>query len=221
MENTKFIKFTTTHFSEEQMLNRSTDFLEFMKKRKSIRSFSKKKVPLKIIENIILTASTAPSGANKQPWTFCVVANPTIKSQIRSEAEEVEKESYKNRMSTEWIEDLEQFETNWQKPYIDDAPYIIVVFKKAYDLDIDGNKKNNYYVNESVGIALGFLITAIHQAGLVTVTHTPSPMNFLSKILLRPKNERAYMLLPIGYPADHVTVPNIVKKNLDQVYKYY
>lgn len=195
-------------------------FLE-MDKRRSVRDFSEKPVPKSVIENIIKTASTAPSGAHKQPWIFCVVESAEYKSKIREAAEEEERKSYEGRMSEEWLKDLKPLGTNHSKPFLEIAPYLIIVFKKPYDLDDNGNKLQNYYVNESVGIACGMLITAIHEAGLVTLTHTPSPMNFLTKLLERPSNERAFLLLPVGYPASEVYVPDIERKGLDEVSKFY
>ncbi len=206
--------------SEDDMMRRSKDYLDKMRRRRSIRTFSSKEVPLPIIQNIIETAASAPSGANKQPWTFCVVRDPDIKRKIRSAAEKEERMSYDHRMSDDWLEDLKPFGTNWEKPFLEIAPYLIVVFKKSYDL-IDGKKYKNYYVNESVGIACGMLIAAIHNAGLVTLTHTPSPMRFLEEILGRPENERAYLLLPVGLPAERVKVPKLEKKTLNQVFKLF
>jgi iodotyrosine deiodinase len=199
----------------------SQDYYQLMDTRRSIREFSYKPVPKTVIENIIKTASTAPSGAHKQPWTFCVIESPKLKSKIRIAAEEEEKKSYEGRMSEEWIKDLKPLGTNHLKPFLEIAPYLIIVFKKPYDLDEKGNKLQNYYVNESVGIACGMLITAIHQAGLVTLTHTPSPMNFLTKLLERPSNERAFLLLPVGYPAEETYVPDIERKSLDEIAKFY
>ncbi|HQU58716.1 MAG TPA: nitroreductase family protein, partial [Saprospiraceae bacterium] len=156
----------------------------------------------------------------KQPWTFCVVANPTIKKQIREAAEKEEYLNYHGRMSEEWIEDLQAFGTDWHKPFLETAPYLIVVFKKAYSLE-GGEKKKNYYVNESVGLATGFLLAAIHNAGLVALTHTPSPMNFLQEILGRPENERPFLLIPVGYPADDAKVPCLSRKEKDEVLVFY
>ena len=197
------------------------EFYKLMNARRSVRDFSDKSVPKSVIENIIKTASTAPSGAHKQPWTFCVVESQELKSKIRVAAEEEERKSYGGRMSEEWLEDLKPLGTNHEKPFLEIAPYLIIVFKKPYDLGENGKKKQNYYVNESVGIASGMLITAIHQAGLVTLTHTPSPMNFLTKLLGRPSNERAFLLLPVGYPADVTYVPDIHRKKIDEVSKFY
>ncbi|PCJ24703.1 MAG: nitroreductase family protein [Flavobacteriales bacterium] len=216
----KFIPYQQKELTKEEQLTNSENFYQLLDKRRSIREFSNQSVDLKVIENLIKTASTAPSGAHKQPWTFCVISNPAIKKQIRIAAEKEEKENYDRRMSDSWKEDLEPFGTNWEKPFIEIAPYIIVVFKKAYDL-VNGEKHNNYYVNESVGIATGMLIAAIHNAGLVTLTHTPSPMNFLAKILNRPENERAYLLLPVGYPKKGTEVPDIQRKKLTEVLDYY
>ena len=167
-----------------------------------------------------MTASSAPSGAHKQPWTFCAVSNPAIKSEIRKAAEEEEYTNYHGRMSDDWLKDLAAFGTDWNKPFLEIAPWLIIVFKKAYDLE-NGEKKKNYYVNESVGLAAGFLLTAIHQAGLVTLTHTPSPMNFLQKILNRPENERPFLLIPVGYPAENAEVPDLQRKSADEVIRFY
>ncbi len=164
-----------------------------------------------------MAAASAPSGANKQPWTFCAISNPEVKRQIRIAAEQEEKESYEGRMSPEWLEDLAPLGTDWHKPFLEIAPWLIVVFRKPFDYQSNGSKRQNYYVQESVGIACGFLIAAIHAAGLVTLTHTPSPMNFLQKILDRPDNERPFLLLPVGYPAPDAMVPDIQKKGTDEV----
>lgn len=204
----------------ETLRVRSEDFYLSMNKRRSVRDFSEQIIPKEVIENIVKTAATAPSGAHKQPWTFCVISNQELKKKIRKAAEAEEKESYDSRMSEQWLKDLEPIGTDWEKPFLETAPYIIVVFKKIYDEE-EGQKKTNYYVNESVGIACGFLISAIHQAGLVTLTHTPSPMNFLSEILDRPKNERPYLLLPVGYPSEETYVPQLSRKGLNEMAKFY
>ena len=219
MEN--WVRYQGMKYDEAEVIMRSQTFYENMVKRRSVREFSDKSVPFEVIENIIKTAAAAPSGAHKQPWSFCVVADPEIKKQIRTAAEKEEFINYNGRMSDEWLEDLKVFGTDWHKPFLEDAPYLIIVFKKAYDLNAKGEKLKNYYVNESVGIASGFLITAIHNAGLITLTHTPSPMNFLEKILNRPKNERAFLLLPVGYPAENAVVPNLKRKKLEAVLKVY
>jgi nitroreductase len=216
-----FVRHEQETFSSDEMLKRSKDFSIWINKRRSVRDFSDKPIPKEVINNVILSASSAPSGANKQPWAFCVVSDPHLKSVIRAEAEKEEYESYHGRMSDEWIKDLSPLQTDWRKPFLETAPYLIVVFKKAYDLLPDGTKSTNYYVNESVGIACGFLLTAIHQAGLVALTHTPSPMNFLSKILKRPVNERPYLLIPVGYGAEEAFVPKLDRKPLQEVAVYY
>jgi iodotyrosine deiodinase len=216
-----FIAYTQESFSEHDMLFRSKVFYDWMNKRRSVRDFSDQSIPKEVIEYITMTASSAPSGAHKQPWTFCIVHDPKLKSEIRIAAEKEEQESYLNRMSDEWLEDIKPLQTDWHKPFLETAPYLIVVFKKAYDLHPDGHKKTNYYVNESVGIACGFLLAAIHHAGLVALTHTPSPMNFLMKILDRPENERPYLVIPVGYPAEETFVPNFERKPLEAVTKFY
>jgi nitroreductase len=204
-------------FTGEDMQSRSETFLTEMSKRRSIRTFSDRSVPIEIIYNCIQTAASAPSGANKQPWQFVVVKDPAVKAKIRQAAELEEKEFYRHRATKEWLEDLNQFGTDWHKPFLDIAPYLIVVFKQAYDIKDDGSQRKNYYVNESVGIASGFLLAALHHAGLATLTHTPSPMNFLGEILNRAPNEKAFLLIPVGYPAAHTTVPELNKKPLEEV----
>jgi iodotyrosine deiodinase len=204
-------------FTGEDMQSRSETFLNEISKRRSIRTFSDRSVPIEIIYNCIQTAASAPSGANKQPWQFVVVKDPAVKSKIRQAAELEEKEFYRHRATKEWLEDLNQFGTDWHKPFLDIAPYLIVVFKQAYDIKDDGSQRKNYYVNESVGIASGFLLAALHHAGLATLTHTPSPMNFLGEILNRPPNEKAFLLIPVGYPAADTTVPELIKKPLEEV----
>jgi nitroreductase len=216
-----WIKYEGVTVADDEIVERSQAYYEMMDKRRSVRVFSDKAVPFEVVENIIKTASTAPSGAHKQPWIFCVVSNLEIKKQIRQAAEEEEYTNYHGRMSEAWLEDLKVFGTDWQKPFLEIAPYLIIVFKKAYDFDENHQKSKNYYVNESVGIACGFLISAIHQAGLVTLTHTPSPMNFLQKILNRPENERPYLLIPVGYPVEAVEVPNIDRKGLAEIMVVY
>ncbi len=208
-------------YTKEELITRSKEFYTWLDQRRSIRMFSDKEVPRVVIENIILSASTAPSGAHKQPWTFCAISNPSLKSKIREAAEVEEKISYESRMSERWKKDLEPLGTDMNKPFLEIAPWLIIAFKKAYDVDQEGNKHNNYYVNESVGIACGMMITAIHNAGLVTLTHTPSPMNFLAKLLKRPSNERAFILFPVGYPGEKVFVPNITRKSLQEVSRFY
>lgn len=215
------IRYSHEHYSHEEMTERSAKFFDWMETRRSVREFSDQPVPKEVIENVIKSASTAPSGAHKQPWTFCVVSNPEIKSKIREAAEKEEYESYTKRMSEEWLYDLKPMATDWKKPFLEIAPYLIIVFKRPFEYDAEGKKHQNYYVNESVGLAAGMLITAIHDAGLVTLTHTPSPMNFLQKILERPDNERPFLLLPVGYEAEEVYVPNNRRKSLDEMSVFY
>lgn len=217
----KHIPFHQPLKSEKETIQTSDEFYKLMDKRRSVRFFSDKDVPEEVIENIIKTASTAPSGAHKQPWTFCVIRNKDLKHQIRELAEKEERINYDSRMSDTWKEDLAHLGTDDVKEFIDIAPWIIVVMRKPYDLDANGKKLNNYYVNESVGIASGILIAAIHYAGLVTLTHTPSPMGFISKALNRPENEKPYLLLPVGYPSKECTVPNLKRKELNEIAFYY
>lgn len=216
-----FVRYERDTYTPEQMISRSREYLEWVDQRRTVRDFSDQPIPKEVIENIIQSASAAPSGAHKQPWTFCVVSDASIKSAIRIEAEKEEYESYHGRMSEEWIDDLRRLQTDWQKPFLETAPYLIVVFKKAYDINPFGLKRNNYYVNESVGIACGFLLTAIHHAGLVALTHTPNPMNFLTKILKRAENERPFLLIPVGYPAKETFVPKLERKPLTEIAVFY
>lgn len=202
--------------TESELITNSTAFYEEMASRRTVRDFDSRHVPLEVVENIILTAGTAPSGAHKQPWTFCLISDPEIKRQIRIAAEEEEKISYSQRMPEDWKNDLKPLGTDWEKPFLEEAPYLIVVFKQSYGVE-SGEKIQHYYVSESVGISCGFLIAAIHKAGLATVTHTPSPMNFLSKILQRPANEKPFLLLPIGYPKAETFVPDIDRKRLEEI----
>ncbi|MBN4051334.1 nitroreductase family protein [bacterium AH-315-M05] len=215
-----FIPYKTETYPEKEMLAKSKSFYQWINKRRTVRDFSDKLVPKEIMENIISTASTAPSGAHKQPWNFCLVGDPEIKKQIRKAAEKEEKENYSGRMSERWIRDLNPFGTDWKKPFLEVVPWHIVVFKRVYEV-VNDEKNNNYYVNESVGIATGFLLAAIHNAGLVALTHTPSPMNFLCSVLNRPENERPFLLIPVGYPADNVMVPDIKRKSLEDVITCY
>ena len=214
-----FKKLDFKEFSEEEMRERSKSFLDELSTRRTVRDFSNKPVSLEIIENCIKAAATAPSGANKQPWQFIIVSDSKVKRKIREAAEVEEKEFYNHRATKQWLEDLNQFGTDWHKPFLETAPYLIVVFRQIYDIKDDGSQRKNYYVNESVGIASGFLLAAFHNAGLVTLTHTPSPMNFLGKILERPDNERAFLLIPVGYPDDEAEVPEITKKSFTDISK--
>ena len=207
----EFEKLKFNDQSKEDMIQNSIEFLKMIRSRRTVREFSDKIVPMDVIKNIIKAASSAPSGANKQPWHFVVVRDPHLKRKIRIAAEKEEKEFYTNRAPDSWLEDLNQFKTDWNKPFLEKAPILIVVFRQSY-ADLGFTKKKNYYVSESVGIACGVLLTAIHNAGLVSLTHTPSPMGFLEKILKRPKNEKAFLLIPVGYPDGNARVPNLKKK---------
>lgn len=217
----RHVPYQIESFSEEEMTVKSEAYYKWLDSRRSVREYSDKDIPRTVIENLIKSASTAPSGAHKQPWTFCAVSNSVLKSKIRIAAEIEEKKSYEHRMTDRWKKDLAPLGTDMNKPFIEKAPWVIVAFKKVYEYDENGDKHNNYYVNESIGIACGMLISAIHQAGLVTLTHTPSPMNFLSKVLNRPSNERAFLLLPIGYAEKPVYVPDLLRKPLGEVAVFY
>jgi nitroreductase len=186
-------------------------------RRRSVRHFCADPIPLDVVRRAIHTAGTAPSGAHKQPWRFALVTDPAVKSRIREAAEIEERETYEHRMSDEWRAALAPLGTDANKPFLELAPAIIVVFRIDYELAADGTRSKNYYVQESCGIALGMLIAALHHAGLATLTHTPSPMAFLAEILGRPKNERPFILLPVGYPAPDCEVPELVRKPLDEL----
>ena len=201
----------------DDMLRRSEDFLALMAKRRTVRDYSDRSVPREIIANAVRTAALAPSGANQQPWTFVCISDPAIKSRIRAEAEEEEKSFYSGRAGEEWLGALRHLGTDWEKPFLETAPWLIAIFGQRYGTTPDGGKVKHYYVPESVGIAAGFLIAALHNAGLATLTHTPSPMGFLNEICGRPDNEKAYILLVAGYPAEDCRVPVISKKSLDEV----
>jgi iodotyrosine deiodinase len=197
----------------EEALRRSREFLERMDERRSVRMFSTEPVPRELLENAIRVAGTAPSGAHQQPWTFVVVSDPDLKARIREAAEREEREFYEHRATPEWLEALEVLGTDWVKTHITDAPYLVVVFEQVFG----PAKRKHYYVRESVGIAVGFLLAALHESGLCALTHTPSPMGFLRDLLGRPENERPYVLIPVGYPADDAVVPDISRKPLGEI----
>ena len=207
--------------SDSERAAGSARFLEVMSRRRSIREFATTPVPRTLVVNAIRAAALAPSGANQQPWTFVLIGNaPDLRARIREAAEAEEREAYEHRMSPEWLEALRPLGTDWRKPHLTDAPWLIIVFEQAYGLRVEGGrsrKVKHYYVRESVGIAVGFLLAALTHAGLATLTHTPSPMGFLATLLGRPSNERPYLLIPVGYPAEDATVPAITKKPLEQV----
>ncbi len=200
------------------MEQRAAAFYETMDRRRSVREFSDEPVPRRLVDQAIRTASTAPSGAHRQPWTFVVVGEPALKSRIRVAAEKEERENYEGgRLPDEWRAALEPLGTDWKKPYLETAPWLVVLFEQRYTLTGDGDTKKNYYVKESVGIAAGLFIAALHNMGLATLTHTPSPMAFLTRILARPENERPFVLFPIGFPAEDCHVPDLRRKPLDEV----
>jgi iodotyrosine deiodinase len=208
-----------TRLDAEEALRRSQEFLELMESRRSVRHFSAEPVPYELIENAIRTAGTAPSGANQQPWTFLVVSDPEVKERIRQAAEHEEELLYKERASEQYLDALEPIGTDWIKPHITDAPYLVVVFEQAWSREPSGEKHKHYYVRESVGIAVGFLLASLHAAGLATLTHSPAPMGFLTRILGRPENERPFILIPVGYPTEDAQVPDIAirKKPLEAI----
>ncbi|MEZ4643456.1 MAG: nitroreductase family protein [Chloroflexota bacterium] len=204
-------------YPESEMKQRAAAFYAEMRRRRSVRHFSERPVPQEVIESCLQAAGTAPNGANMQPWHFVVVSDPAIKKQIRTAAEAEEQEFYERRASEDWLEALAPLGTDAHKPFLEIAPYLIAIFAQSYSLDEEGKKVKHYYVQESVGIATGMLITAVHHAGLVSLTHTPSPMKFLNEILGRPAWERPFLLLVVGYPAENAEVPVITKKPLADI----
>lgn len=211
------IPYQRERLSDEEMIAAARAFRDTLLLRRSVREFSSDPVPDEVIELAIEAAASAPSGANMQPWKFVVVRDPDVKREIRVAAEKEEYESYNGRMPDEWLRALAPLQTDWRKEFLEIAPLLIVVFKEDSGVDADGKRVTHYYVNESVGIACGFLLAALNAAGLATLTHTPSPMGFLREILERPKNEKAFLLIPVGYPAEGCLVPDITKKSLDAV----
>ncbi len=212
-----FVPYRPARIAPDDMIGRGRAFFEAMDGRRSVRHFSDEPVPRAAIEWAIRAASTAPSGAHMQPWTFVAIDDPMRKREIRLAAEEEERKSYEHRMSPQWLRALAPLGTDWHKPYLETAPYLVVVFEQSTGVDDDGERRKHYYVRESVGIACGFFIAALHTMGLCTLTHTPSPMGFLSRILRRPANEKPYILFPVGYAADDAVVPALVRKPLDAV----
>ena len=202
---------------DEVALRDSRAFLALMRRRRSVRHFSDDPVPRELIENALRTAGTAPSGANQQPWSFVAVSDAATKERIRTAAEREEELLYTRRASEEYLRAIDPIGTDAVKPHITDAPWLIAVFEQAWGQRDDGTKRKHYYVRESVGIAVGLLVAALHNAGLATLTHAPSPMGFLKEILGRAENERPFLLLPVGYPAEGATVPALDKKPLEQI----
>jgi nitroreductase len=218
MREAKFVPYSQyREYPLDEMRRRSTDFYEEIKRRRSVRQFSERSVPKEIIENCLKAAGTAPNGANHQPWHFVVISDPDVKKKIRQAAEREEREFYGGRAPQEWLEALAHLGTDEHKPYLETAPYLIVVFAQNYEITGARKQIKNYYVTESVGIALGFLIAALHHSGLACLTHTPSPMGFLRELLGRPTSERPYLILVVGYPASDCQIPAITKKSLSEI----
>lgn len=205
----------------DELARRAEEYYQQIRRRRTVRDFSDRDVPIEVIEKCILAAGTAPNGANLQPWHFAIVSSDETKSQIRKHAEEEEREFYEHRAPQEWLDALAPLGTDEEKPFLETAPHLVVVFAKSYSLSPQGNKVKNYYVSESVGIATGFLISALHHAGLATLTHTPSPMRFLNQILKRPENERPFLILVTGFPSSDAKVPRITKKSLNEIVTYH
>lgn len=205
------------HRSEPNLIERSEQFMSMMKSRRTVRDFSSRAVPESVIANAIEVAGSAPSGANMQPWHFVAVSNAEVKTKIREAAEVEERELYEHRASDEWLDALAPLGTNADKPFLETAPWLIAVFAQKHTIDEQGNKHKHYYTPESVGIATGFLIAALHQAGLATLTHTPSPMGFLRDVLDRPKHEKPFLLIVTGYPEENAMVPEIEKRSMDKL----
>lgn len=211
------IAYTRVRRSDDELIADARAFLEITKRRRTVRDFASDPIPDEVLTLAISAAASAPSGANQQPWTFVIVTDAEVKRQIRVAAEKEEYEGYHGRMPADWLQALAPLQTDWHKEFLEIAPALIVVFKQDYGIDVEGRHVTHYYVNESVGIACGFLLAALNTAGLATLTHTPSPMGFLREILGRPRNEKAYLLIPVGYPAEGCRVPDIRKKALDEV----
>ena len=212
------IPYQPERLEPDEQLQKAEDFYQEMDRRRSVRFFSDDPVPRELVELAIKTASTAPSGAHKQPWTFALTSDPDIKRQIRLAAEDEERINYEGgRLPAHWREDLEPLGTDWRKPFIETVPWVVVLFEQRFGLGPDGERRHHYYVKESVGISAGIFIAALHHMGLATLTHTPSPMKFLTKLLGRPNSERPFVLFPIGYPASDCVVPDLKRKPLDEV----
>ena len=222
MSGTKpgFIPLEFTRRDEHEMVERAREFYELMDQRRSVRFISSEPIPRACVELAVRTAATAPSGAHRQPWSFVIVDEPELKRAIREAAEAEERENYEHRFPPEWLEALSVLGTDWNKEFLEHAPFLVIVFKESYGVASNGQKVSNYYVNESVGIACGLFIAALHNMGLATLTHTPSPMGFLSQLLGRPSNEKPYILFPIGYPAADATVPDLKRKSLEEVVQW-
>lgn len=212
----EFVRLDHRVFSPEEMIERARSFRQDIEKRRSVRHFTEQQVPMEVLEECILAAGSAPSGAHRQPWTFVVVTDAEVKRKIRAAAEDEEKVNYGGRMNEEWLRALEPLGTTWEKPFLETAPALIVVFRHAWGEEM-GERMQNYYTQESVGIASGFLLAALHHAGLATLTHTPSPMGFLGEVLGRPEHEKAFLLIPVGFPTADCEVPKLGRKPLDEI----
>jgi nitroreductase len=218
MTQARFVRLTHYHeYAPEEMVRRAREFHHDIARRRTVRDFSRRPVPREVIEHCLRAAGTAPNGANLQPWHFVVIGNPALKARIREAAEVEEREFYRRRAPAEWLEALSALGTDEHKPFLEDAPCLIAIFTETYGVRADGTRVKHYYATESVGIATGFLIAALHHAGLASLTHTPSPMGFLNEILGRPLHERPFLLLVVGYPADEAQVPVITKKPLEEI----
>jgi iodotyrosine deiodinase len=209
------------HLSPDKMIQRAKEFYQLVNSRRSVRDFANTNVPIEVIQQCLHAAGTAPSGANHQPWHFAVISNPLIKKQIREGAELEEQEFYASRAPQDWLDALAPLGTDAEKPFLEHAPYLIVIFAEKYTVDAENKKQKNYYVTESVGIATGLLITALHSAGLATLTHTPAPMKFLNQILGRPPAEKPLMILVVGYPEENAKVPAILRKTLSEIASFH
>ena len=220
MTKPEFLPLDFVRRNELEMVARAQEFSDLMRRRRSVRFLSSEPIPRACIEYAVRTAASAPSGANRQPWRFVIVDDLRLKRRIRDAAEAEERENYEQRFPDDWLEALAILGTDWHKPFLEEAPFLVVVFRESFGLDENGQKVTNYYVNESVGIACGMFIAALHNMGLATLTHTPSPMGFLSRLLKRPPNEKPYILFPVGYPAAGATVPNLTRKAIEDVVQW-
>jgi iodotyrosine deiodinase len=220
-ETDPFVPLAFSRIPEDEMLRRARDFYAEMDRRRTTRHFSAEPVPRELIELAVRTAGTAPSGAHQQPWTFVVVSDPKIKRRMREAAEEEERVNYGGRMPPEWLSALAPLGTDAVKEHITTAPYVVVMFRHIFGVNADGSRRTHYYTTESCGIAAGLFIAALHRMGLATLTHTPSPMGFLGALLKRPENEKAFLLMPVGYPADDARVPNLHRKPLDEIATWF
>jgi len=216
----RFVPLVFTRLPEADMVRCAREFSDSMRRRRSVRSISSEPVPRECVEHAVRAAVSAPSGANRQPWRFVIVDDPDLKREIRAAAEAEERDNYERRFPADWLDALAALGTDWRKPFLEDAPYLVVVFKESFGWDEHGEKVTNYYVNESVGIACGLFIAAVHGMGLATLTHTPSPMGFLSRLLRRPPNEKPYIVFPVGYPTADAVVPHLVRKRFDEVVQW-